>query len=800
MAVLAILGLVVLILVAPDVTPLASVNARFSRGEIMDRATAFLNGLGYNLRDYQQDAWFGFDAETHVFLQVRHGMKGANDIIQSEMVPSHNWYVSWYDRNTSRSQNRETFRVWLTPGGRLLGFERVIDDSVRMPSLSLDGAKSLAEKFLKARGVDLSDFHLKNSSEVNQTGRKDFRFVWAKGDSTAEDNIWARVQGNELGGFRWEYKPGSSFQKIFSENATTWTLVGTASAASVFFLFFFIVILFLKKYHEGEVGIKTAILVFGGLFGAFFLSSLNVYPTIGSSWMIGDVNQYNVRIIVFVMMVFILEVFLSVMVFAAWSVGESHSRSGWGDKLKAVDSLLFKRFFTLPIAEGILRGYLIGLTALGAYALVVYLLIQYAGTRVVVLSVGGVLDSFLPGVQPLLAGFVMAVFAEIVYRLFFLSYIIERTRKRWLAIAVSTAVWTIGGSTFWDMPFGSLPLVERMVAMILFGLLFCWLFLRYDLLTATAANFVISAVNLAIPLFSSSGSYFHTVQWGSVVVLLIPLGVAVIGLVRRESFDFTPATLPEHIQRISERERMGKELEIARNVQMGLLPKVNPMIEGYEIAGICIPALEVGGDYYDFVNLAGKKVGIAIGDVSGKGVPAAIYMTLTKGILQSHAEENISPRKVLSKVNNLMYRTIERNSFVSMFYAVLDTKSRVIRFSRAGQCPVILTHRSGKKGAFLSPQGLALGLEKGKVFDRVLEEKKVTLTSGETLVFYTDGFIEAMNEGGEEFGQKRLVEAVARHRDRHAESLIQAICGDVARFTGNRPQHDDMTMVVVKVL
>ena len=265
--------------------------------------------------------------------------------------------------------------------------------------------------------------------------------------------------------------------------------------------------------------------------------------------------------------------------------------------------------------------------------------------------------------------------------------------------------------------------------------------------------------------------------------MVIPVAVGIAGVLRNMPFAFTGQTLPDHIQRISERERIGKELEIARNVQVSLLPKSQPEVGGFDIAGICIPAKEVGGDYYDFVSLPDNRIGIALGDVSGKGVPAAIYMTLTKGILQSHAEEGVSPREVLIKVNSLMYRTIERNSFVSMFYAILDVGTRKIRYARAGQCPVILAQGAGGQGTFVTPRGMALGLENGKVFDAVLEEQELQLGPGQLLVFYTDGFTEAMNAQTEEFGEDRLLASIAQYRGHSSGALIQSICSDVSAFT-----------------
>jgi sigma-B regulation protein RsbU (phosphoserine phosphatase) len=353
--------------------------------------------------------------------------------------------------------------------------------------------------------------------------------------------------------------------------------------------------------------------------------------------------------------------------------------------------------------------------------------------------------------------------------------------------------------SLWLLPIGTLSVPLTIVAIAVFGLAFTVLFLRYDVVTSFAANFVVLSLSLAIPLFVSSSDGAAAGRVAFLAVFAAPLAVGAMGMLRGKRFDFTPETLPGHVRRISERVRMAKELEIARSVQMSLLPKADPQIPGYDIAGICVPALEVGGDYFDFIALGGRKIGIAVGDVSGKGVPAAIYMTLTKGILQSHAEDAVSPRSVLSKVNNLMYRTIERNSFVSMLYAVLDPATRTMRFARAGQCPLILSQREGGGNRFLSPKGMALGLEVGTMFDSVIEEQDVVLNQGETLIFYTDGFTEAMDPADLEYGEQRLEAAVARYRHLPAAEMIRKICDDVRQFTGGRQQHDDMTMVVVKV-
>jgi sigma-B regulation protein RsbU (phosphoserine phosphatase) len=269
---------------------------------------------------------------------------------------------------------------------------------------------------------------------------------------------------------------------------------------------------------------------------------------------------------------------------------------------------------------------------------------------------------------------------------------------------------------------------------------------------------------------------------------------------RKDEFQYSYEGLPKHIRRISERERMQKELEIARNVQVGLLPKKSPKIKGFDISGRCLPAKEVGGDYFDFVSLGPQKLGIAIGDVSGKGVPAAIYMTLTKGILQSHADETVSPRLVLNKVNKLLYRNIEKNSFVSMFYAVLDISERTLSFARAGHNPGIMINQKDGSNQELNTDGIALGLEEGTVFNQMLQEQSIDLASGDTLVFYTDGFTEAMNQIPEEFGEERFVELISSNRNLSAQGLIDILVKSVNDFSEDAPQHDDMTVVVIKIV
>ena len=250
-----------------------------------------------------------------------------------------------------------------------------------------------------------------------------------------------------------------------------------------------------------------------------------------------------------------------------------------------------------------------------------------------------------------------------------------------------------------------------------------------------------------------------------------------------------------------ERERLHNELEIARDVQFKMLPKENPYIPGYLISSMCIPALEVGGDYFDFIKLSENKIGIVIADVAGKGLPAAIYMTLTKGAFQSYAAISGSPKEVLTKLNSLIYDTIERGSFITMFYAVLDFENDKITFARAGHEPVIYFNNKEEKFSFLKPGGIGLGLEEGKIFSRSIEEKEIDISQGDSFLFLTDGLTDSKNEMKVDFGMGNLLDVIKKYdgksSNKQPRDLLDKISEKIKSFRNNSPQYDDITAIAI---
>jgi serine phosphatase RsbU (regulator of sigma subunit) len=257
------------------------------------------------------------------------------------------------------------------------------------------------------------------------------------------------------------------------------------------------------------------------------------------------------------------------------------------------------------------------------------------------------------------------------------------------------------------------------------------------------------------------------------------------------------AITPAYVHHIAERERLKTELEVARKAQLRMLPQQIPQFAGLDIAAFSEPAKEVGGDYFDFVMFDGQRLGIVIGDVSGKGMPAALYMTLTKGFLQARADVNASPREILCRMNRNFYQAAERNIFVSLFYCVIDPINRKMVYARAGHNPLIVRHTASHTTKLLQPPGLAVGLESGEVFERIMKQESIDITPGDTLVFYTDGLTEGMNRHKEEFGEERLLEVIRGAENSTARELLAQIRKAHAAFVGREEQHDDLTCLVV---
>jgi len=251
---------------------------------------------------------------------------------------------------------------------------------------------------------------------------------------------------------------------------------------------------------------------------------------------------------------------------------------------------------------------------------------------------------------------------------------------------------------------------------------------------------------------------------------------------------------------LMEQQRIQRELQVAQEIQQMLLPDDFPNVKGYDITSYYQAAKEVGGDLFDFVEVDDHTIGICVADVSGKGVPGSMVMTMIRTALRLEARGNKNPADVLARVNAFITDDIRKGMFVTAFYIILDSRERMISFASAGHNPMILYRGKTKETFYLNPPGFPIGIRLPdiKLFDRTIQYDRIRLHPDDILIIYTDGITEAMNHHRELYGEERFLSAIRRYGHLDVVDFVKKLKEDIQNFTGGYEQNDDITLVAIK--
>jgi sigma-B regulation protein RsbU (phosphoserine phosphatase) len=249
-----------------------------------------------------------------------------------------------------------------------------------------------------------------------------------------------------------------------------------------------------------------------------------------------------------------------------------------------------------------------------------------------------------------------------------------------------------------------------------------------------------------------------------------------------------------------EKKMMDRDIDIAREIQRLLLPAEAPALSGYEISGINIPACALSGDYFDYLKIDDNHLGIVIADVSGKGVPASLIMTMARSVLRAQAAGESSPCEVLRLVNRQLYPDMKEDMFISMAYVTIDRISNTAQLARAGHDAPLFYRAKDATVEKLNPKGMAVGIDSGEVFDRFCIDFSFHFESGDCLLLYTDGVTEALNADGREFGIERLMSCLKKNAVYSAVDLLKKLTEELQHFVLHQPQYDDITLIAIRKL
>lgn len=608
--------------------------------------------------------------------------------------------------------------------------------------------------------------------------REEHTFVWAVYDRQLEDTVdcSVTVSGKIVTNFEHAYRSTDSD-----------VLDSTAFAEIAEIVFYAVVgILMLvvgfRRLRAYEIGFRSAIVI--GITSAVLMGI----------WLFVQIMDERMMDLEVIVSLIIAPLFVGLGFLLLWAISESVCRETWKEKLISFDLLFHGHLLHSRVGSALLTG-----IAGGAALLVLGLLTSWLVSLwepLWILQRNSDSIDFISTPYPPLFLIGEAVFSNIAGTTFFLVFFVSLLRQRIRSTALLLAVAAVA-LTLIDIP-NLVPLPNAYLGLLPVFVMLVLLFVYSDLVTTITAMTTVTIMNKGLVFLVPGNSQFFgdAMVIAAVAVFLIIL--ALIAMMTSDRVTDPEDVAPVFQRHITERQRLARELEIARDVQMSFLPKHNPVITGLDIASHCAPALEVGGDYYDFIEIGPRKIGIAIGDVSGKGTQAAFYMTLTKGFLKALGRMSESPSQVLAELNRLFYENVERGHFISMIYAVFDMDEHQLTVARAGHTPV-MRRRADSSVDVIQSRGIALGFEAGETFSDTIEEVTVPLAEGDVFVFYTDGYPEAMTRAREEFGEKRLTESLEQHQGGNAQSILDHLYTETQRFTGRALQHDDMTMVVVNV-
>lgn len=582
-----------------------------------------------------------------------------------------------------------------------------------------------------------------------------------------------------------ELNAGYNMSQQGNSSSEIWELVHIA----VFFLFGVIAIItFFLRMRARAVDTKSALVI--SILAGFLIPVVIFLRSVEANDLFENIAWYN--LIDLGLGMGVMGALGSVGFFIVASIGDSMTRQHWHYKLTCYDYIRQGMLFNRPVGEALLRSVILMFLLAGFWSLILWLFPDlYVDLDLTFL----VYEAAWPPLYLLLNN---AWFSLITMLSIFLvagSIILSRVDSRW-AFAVIT---TLTVAIVVPLPFSYGSGFMQFLAAGLLGIVLTLIYLKWDVLTLLISHFLFLNLLVASSGWIVSSSPDLYVFLFYIIFLLFITGWAVFSIVKGKEEQALPDYVPDYVEELAQEERIKQELQIAREVQQSFLPSDTPDLEGLDIAAICQPAYETGGDYYDFIQLDDHRVALTIGDVSGKGIQAAFYMTFTKGILHSLCRETDSPAELLKKANRLFCDNARKGTFISLVYGIIDLEKKTFTFSRAGHNPIL--HLIGQNGKVneLQPNGLGIGLTKEAPFDNNIKEVDLTLGSDDLLVLYTDGIVEALNETHQFYGNERLIKLLKNQKNKSPSEILDLLSEDVSGFIGMAKQHDDMTIMIIKM-
>ena len=748
--------------------------------EIVPVSREALSDLGYDSEDYTLTFDLRINNEILKFVQKEELPFG-----EARRLPYYFWTLRYLKMGEDEG-GAEAIVLDFNPRGDLIALgDSLILQAQPGTETTIFEAERIAKSFIaKYASADTSDLQMLENSTNQRSVYSSFAFEFSQISFTPThytESFSVSVSANRVTDFKRNIDLGISDESSF-------IFVSDIFFRVLRFIMFFsgviIVIVFLvKKFKRDEIEYRKGMWI-GVITGILFAVNIGL---------ITFSEEGNVLVVSLALL--FGGVLLWGLITIAFAVGESITRDTWRDKLRGIDTIFMGKLYVKEIGEYVIRGLSLAGAGLLLYMLAEQLLVYLPGVWIELPEDSGTGGSLERVFLNFVSTNISSIGSFFVLPLLIWGSIFRKkiTSDRKLIAVIAVLLFLAGFSNLLIKPSAAAVLAFFPVC-----LLWSAFYVREDLVTIFVATIAgLFLINMQQMLLLSPYSIGY-----AIAVYAVILAVYFFGLYAEKkgtSLKEVDLYIPEYVFRIEEKDRIMKELEIAREVQMKFLPANTPDYPYVQIEAICQPAQEIGGDYYDFFPYDDERLGLIIGDVSGKGVHAAFYMTMVKGIIKTLAKEVTSPREILCKLNCIFYENAPRKVFISVIYGVFDFKTGILTYARAGHLPLIVWCENHMKSLQKIPAGMAIGLDSGDKFDDLLEEATCTLEPGDLFLFFTDGISEAGRADGEEFGEERLENILSRFAGNSPDIILEEIKDNVLRFIGKSGRHDDITAIAVQM-
>ncbi|MCA1801171.1 MAG: SpoIIE family protein phosphatase [Rhodothermaceae bacterium] len=540
------------------------------------------------------------------------------------------------------------------------------------------------------------------------------------------------------------------------------------------------IIVFFRRFTLRLIDSKSALP--DTLLGAFVLSCVVMVSAFN------DVTSFGVAdfkvIIGMLIGTFFMAALGGVLFFILASTSVSISYGVMPEKIRSLNLARSGYLFNTPVGIAIMQGLFASGIILGLYAL--YL--SAFPHDVYYYEDNNPFETyFLFGqtISNLVAAILIAIYTAYSLYLILGAMVYGEKQRLVLFLITTIVVWTLAFPLNPGLANPWLSIISAAVT----GAVVAMIYLRYDALTVVASLFFASLIIPTYTIFLTHPPHWITEFSLSTLIIAGWVAIGIVGIHSLKSGDELPGFVPAYIYEHANRQRIERELEIARQVQLSFLPERTPYFPSLDMAANCRAASEVGGDYYDFIHLDDHRMAVVIGDVSGKGIQAAFFMTLVKGFIQSLSRVTHEPALFLSKLNFLFCKNVNKGTFVSLIFGVIDTQNHTFTFARAGHNPIIYSTASNGKPVLLNTSGLAIGMVADSRFEDNIEVHTINLKAQDTLVLYTDGYSEAMDPSKNLYGEDKLMAVIHKHNTVHAADLLDAINRDVNKYQRSDTAH-----------